>query len=211
MPVSAPKIITCSQWGARKPKRAIVVVGRPDKCLVHHTDGHGIIHATTPDGAWTQAIAYAQTLQGVHMIDRGWNDSGHSFLIMRSGLILQGRWGTVTAIEHGRMVESAHCPGQNGNPGVEFEHIPGEVLTAAQEAAGIRLFAWIMAHCAISPTALYGHNDFYNTECPDNLHPLIKGWRARIAWEINRYGRVSAPTGGFRRANRAVQKEIKMK
>jgi hypothetical protein len=37
--------------------------------------------------------------------------------------VLQGRWLTVSAIEAGHMVVSAHCPGQNGQIGIEHEHL----------------------------------------------------------------------------------------
>lgn len=211
MTVPAPSIIVCSEWGARKPHAKPRIVGRPDKCLVHHTDGHHPEISMPTVESREEAVAYARAIQRLHMDDRGWNDSGHNFLVARNGLILQGRWGTVSAIQHGRMVESAHCPGQNGNPGVEFEHLPGESLSIAQYNSGTWLYAWIMDRCGIPPTALFGHHDFYATQCPDTLYPLIKKWRGTIAAFINFHGRGSVSRGGAWRAPRAVRREIRSK
>lgn len=211
MPVPAPHIITCPQWGAVRPKRKPKLVGRPDKALVHHTDGH---HPESGGAGESreEAIAYARALQHLHMSEpRNWNDSGHNFLVTRSGLVLQGRWGTVSAIENGRMVDSAHCPGQNHNPGVEFEHLPGETLPLVQVNAGLHLYAWIFDKCAISPTQLFGHHDFYNTQCPDTLYPLIKTWRLALAQIITVYGRGSARSRGAARASLAVRRELRRK
>lgn len=208
MSVPAPPIITCAQWGARKPKVRPAVVGKPVRGIVHHTDGHHPEIANPANESRDEAIKYAQAIQHLHMDIRGWNDSGHNFLVCRNGMILQGRWGSVSAIERGRMVESAHCPGQNDQPGVEYEHLPIEPITMAQEVSGIHLWAWIFDRCGISPTALYGHHDFYNTDCPDTLYPLIRVWRGSIASALIHYGRGSAGHGGRLRTSLAVRGEI---
>jgi hypothetical protein len=76
----------------------------------------------------------------------------------------------VRAIEAGKMVVSAHCPGQNDQIGIEFEHAGTEPMTGPQRNSGARLMAW----CADQ----YGktlvmpgrpHKDFFNTQCPANL------------------------------------------
>src|SRR4051794_36740410 len=107
-------IKTCPEWGARAPARDIEIVGKARRIIIHHTAGH---HRELDDPADTsreEAIRYARDIQAFHMgPERGWIDSGHNFLVMRNGMILQGRWQTVSAIQAGRMVRSAHCPGQN--------------------------------------------------------------------------------------------------
>lgn len=209
MPVPTPPIVTCPQWGAKKPRKKPRVVRCADHALLHHTAGH-VHHTPSSSGSGLgYAVAYARALQRYHMEANGWNDSGHSFLITRTGIILQGRWGTVSAIQHGRMVESAHCPSHNDAPGVEFEHVSGEDPTPEQVAAGVRLYAWIFDRCGIRATRLYGHRDFYATACPDNLYQLIPVWRGRIAKTLNEYGRGGAPSGGALRAPRAVRREIR--
>ena len=47
------------------------------------------------------------------------------------------------AVKKGRMVVSAHCPGQNTQPGIEHEHNGTERMTKAQFAASAQLIAWI--------------------------------------------------------------------
>lgn len=208
MSVPAPPIITCPQWDARKPKRKPTVVKSADHALVHHTAGHHPELVGTRNESREEAIAYAKALQRYHMDTNGWADSGHNFLICRNGLILQGRWGTVTAIQHGRMVVSAHCPSHNDAVGVEFEHVHGELPTKAQTSAGIWLYAWAFDKLTIRASRLYGHRDFYATACPDDLYHLIPEWRGKIASVINHYGRGRAPHGGVWRAARAVRSEI---
>ena len=85
---------------------------------------------------------FAREIQAFHM-KQGWNDSGHNFLVCRNGLILQGRWLTVSSIQAQHMVRSAHCPGQNEQIGIEHEHLGNEEMTKQQREASARLMAWI--------------------------------------------------------------------
>jgi hypothetical protein len=182
--VPAPPIVVCSQWGANPPTRRPELCGRPARIVVHHTAGHGPATVPGPAGELEAAKAYARALQHLHQQVNGWADSGHNFLVMRSGLILQGRWGTVTAIEHGRMVVSAHCPGQNDQPGVEHENLGDEAMTPQQHQASVDLLAWIADRCAIRPTELYGHSVFYPTACPGSLAAGIPRLRLDVAAEL---------------------------
>lgn len=189
MSVAAPPIIVCKTWGAAPGKARPTVVGRPDKIIIHHTDGHSTPSPSVNSPLTSSASAYARMLQSDMQNRRGWDDSGHNFLVMRSGLILQGRWGTVAAIERGRMVMSAHCIGQNQNPGIEHEHVVGESLTPEQGLSTVWLMAWICDRTGISPTALYGHDVFYPTACPSNLGSMILQLRMQVAAKINADGR----------------------
>lgn len=182
MRVPAPPIVTCPQWGARPPKSPPVQVGAPRLAVIHHTAGL----APASPSILEQGKAYARALQHLHMDVNGWNDSGHNFLIMRSGVILQGRWGTVTAIEHGRMVISAHCPGENDQPGLEHEHISGP-MTAAQFDASSRLLAWICDLTGVRPTQLHGHREYYPTACPAELEAQLPALRLRVASVLTHY------------------------
>ena len=78
-------------------------------------------------------------VQHDHMVNRGFIDSGHNFLVTRSGHVLEGRHGSLEAIKAGVMVDSADCRTQNHQPDVEHEHVHGEQLTAAQREASLRL------------------------------------------------------------------------
>lgn len=189
MRIAAPPIIVCSEWGARRPRSRPQLAGRPVRSLFHHTAGHAPEPASQAYDAWAQACEYARALQHYHMDVNGWNDSGHNFLVMRSGVIVQGRWGTVTAIEHGRMVWSAHCPGQNDQPGVEHEHVDEATLTPLQLAASVWLHAWIFDRCGIRPTEIYGHRIYYNTACPGALTADVPAFRLAVAAKLNEHGR----------------------
>lgn len=183
-----PPILTCPNWDALPPKARPVVTDRPDKIVFHHTAGHVPDIKPRLNERYRSAIEYAQALQRYHMLTNGWNDSGHNFLVTRAGVIVQGRWGSVIAIEHGRMVVSAHCPGQNNNPGIEHEHIAGELMTQEQINATVLLMTWICNRTGIRPTEIYPHSLFYNTDCPDNLVNAIKDIRLRVARYLTKCG-----------------------
>lgn len=187
--IKAPPIITCPQWGAKPARGKIVLAGRPNLIVEHHTAGHHPEIANPRDESRAEAIRYARDIQHFHQDTNGWIDSGHSFLVCRNGMILQGRWGTVTAIEHGRMVISAHCPGQNDQPGIEHEHNGDEVMTRLQWTQTVWLQAWIADRCAIRPTELYPHDRYYNTACPANLAESIRALRLDVASKLTAGGK----------------------
>lgn len=189
MPIPAPPIITCPEWGARKPTHKPQLTDRPVRSIFHHTAGHATANDARPGEERMQAITYARALQADMMDRRHWYDSGHNFLVMRSGVIVQGRWGTVTAIEHGRMVVSAHCPGQNDQPGIEHEHVGGEPLTTLQETASVWLHAWIFDRCKIRATAIYPHGLYVATDCPGTLSASLLTFRLKVAGKLTAGGR----------------------
>lgn len=163
-------IITCPEWKARQPTQPITAVGKATRIIFHHTAGHHAELRDPADYSVEEAIRYAQDIQNFHMDSNGWVDSGHNFLVCRNGVILQGRWLTVSAIEAGHMVESAHCPGQNNQIGIEHEHTGSEPMTAKQAEASAQLMAWIADQYrrrTVLPVA--PHSRYYATACPGNL------------------------------------------
>jgi hypothetical protein len=168
------EIITCPQWKARKPKQGIQTVGASNKTIFHHTAGHHRELDGKPKQSREEAIGYAQAIQDFHMDGNGWNDSGHNFLVCRGGWILQGRWLTVSAIQAGHMVSSAHCPGQNTQIGIEHEHFGNEEMTAEQKEASALLMAWVAWHYErenVLPSL--PHSRYFPTSCPANLNEDI--------------------------------------
>jgi hypothetical protein len=159
----AIKIYTVHDWNARRPKAGIRTVNRSERIIFHHTAGH---HRESIQ----EAMQYARDIQAFHMGPNGWIDSGHNFLITRFGHILQGRWLTVSAIQAGHMVLSAHCPGQNDQIGIEHEHLGDELMTKLQRDASARLMAWIAWQynrkvvLPVDP-----HSAHFATACPANL------------------------------------------
>jgi N-acetylmuramoyl-L-alanine amidase len=172
-------IVLASDWGAVAPHGSITRVGRPDKIIFHHTDGHA------PGPSLAQAKQYARSIQRDHMHrSPPFIDSGHNFLVTRAGQILEGRRGSLAAIKDGVMVSSAHCPGQNHNPGIEHEHRGGEAMTDAQRRASLFLHELICRRTGIRPSAVHGHKEFFPTACPAELEPELGRFRRELAQRL---------------------------
>lgn len=178
-------IVTCPEWGARKPAGHIVTVPRSHRIIFHHTAGHHAEISHPHNESLEEAKRYARDIQAFHMgPSRGWVDSGHNFLVTRAGHILQGRWLTVAAIEANHMVISAHCPGFNTQVGIEHEHQGNEQMTKAQREASARLQAWIAYQYGLSSVLpVDPHSAHFPTSCPANLKSEITRIRT-MAQEI---------------------------
>lgn len=178
MAVKCP-IITAPQWGAAKPKSGIETVPASKKIIFHHTAGHHPEVSHPADQSRAESELYARVIQKYHM-SQGWTDSGHNFLICRNGLILQGRWITVSAIQAKHMVRSAHCPGQNEQIGIEHEHMGNEKMTAKQKESSARLMAWIAdQYDRKTVLSVYPHSAYFATSCPANLKADIASIKSR--------------------------------
>lgn len=167
------EIITCNVWGAKRPKSGLQTVGESVRTIFHHTAGHHKNLGNPNIQTREESMQYARDIQGYHM-SQGWNDSGHNFLICRNGLILQGRWLTVSAIQASHMVSSAHCPGQNSQIGIEHEHYGNEEMTKEQKFSSSNLMAWIAWHyerTKVLPSM--PHSKYFPTACPANLNEDI--------------------------------------
>lgn len=169
--VAKPKIVTCAQWGARPARGIIKGRPQPDKTIFHHTAGLG----------GKDKKQYAREIQAYHMDHNGWIDTGNNFTVCTDGTILEGRHGSVDAVDVGRMVDSAHCVGQNGNPGVEHEEIKGP-LTGPQFDATVKLHAWIADRCHLELGDLFRpHREFNATACPGDIASQAPRLRAAVA------------------------------
>jgi hypothetical protein len=172
------EIITCPQWGARKPQQGIATVGASARFIMHHTAGHVRQLGDPSITTRAEAMQYARDIQAFHMDGNGWNDSGHNFLVCRAGYVLQGRWLTVSAIQAQHMVSSAHCPGQNDQIGIEFEHTGTEPMTSEQRLAGAALMAWVCEKYSLRRVLpMHPHRKYYATACPANLATEIEPLR----------------------------------
>lgn len=174
-------IVRCEDWGARPPVSNPVPAGKPSRIIFHHTFGHHPESSGPDDESVEEAKRYARQIQAFHMgPSRGWNDSGHNFLVCRNGVVLEGRHGSVDAIAKGRMVVSAHCPGQNDQPGIEHEHYKEAGLTVEQRRASVALHAWICRSTGVRPTEIYGHGHFFETSCPAELESEVMPMRLLV-------------------------------
>lgn len=179
------KIITCPEWGALKPKTGIETVPASKRIIFHHTASHHIEISDPKIQSRAESEHYARVIQAYHM-KQGWNDSGHNFLICRNGLILQGRWLTVSAIEAHHMVRSAHCPGQNDQIGIEHEHKDNEEMTKVQKEASARLMAWIASQYGLKQVLpVFPHSKYFVTSCPANLKDNISEIMQRAQQILN--------------------------
>lgn len=184
------EMITCPEWKARKPKSPITVIPKSRGIIFHHTAGHHPELSYPTDESVAECVAFAKNIQNQHMAPGGLGsptggiDSGHNFLVCRNGIILQGRWLTVSAIEAGHMVSSAHCPGFNNWIGIEHEHVSGEAMTSAQRRSSARLQAWIAdQYMRATVLRVDPHSKHFPTSCPDNLISEI-GTISKMAQQI---------------------------
>jgi N-acetylmuramoyl-L-alanine amidase len=187
--VRKPKIVTTRKWGAKKANASPVVTGRPDKIIFHHTFGHHPEIENPQNESAEEAMSYARQIQNDHMVNRGFNDSGHNFLVCKNGVILVGRHLSLSAIRAGRMVVSAHAPGANDQPGIEHEHVDEPQMTPKQLEASARLHAWIMSRCGIEADQIFPHKNFVATGCPAQLESDIKRVKKRAKEILEAEGR----------------------
>lgn len=181
-------IITCPDWGALKPKSGIQTIAASRRIIFHHTAGHHQEIENPSAQSRAESERYARAIQSFHM-KQGWTDSGHNFLVCRNGLILQGRWLTVSAIQAKHMVRSAHCPGQNEQIGIEHEHLGQEEMTKQQKEASARLMAWIADQYDKKTTLpVDPHSKYFATACPANLKANIPAIRSRAQQILNAEG-----------------------
>jgi hypothetical protein len=168
-----PPIYGCEAWGARQPSSPVDVLDKkPSKILVHHT--------ATPNVSDLTPAALGQLARAIqtdHMNNRGWPDSGQNFTISRGGYIAEGRHESLRTLLGGQsFVEGAHCVNQNDSSiGIENQGTYTEVQPPGQLFnALIAMCAFICRQYSISPGELYGHRDYWDTECPgDKMYALL--------------------------------------
>jgi hypothetical protein len=176
-----PPIILTNEWGAAPARVPPVYVGKPKRIIFHHTAGHHPEIRLPNDESRAESIRYAKAIQNFHMHGNGWNDSGHNFLVCRNGLILVGRHMSYPAVKRGRMVMSAHCPGQNDQPGIEHEHLGPERMTKEQFSASAHLHAWIIDRCGMgNADCIHPHKQFFNTSCPAELEKELPALKTAV-------------------------------
>lgn len=179
----APTIAGCSRWGAAPATSAITVLEHPpNRIIVHHTDTPNVA-----DRSAAHAFELARAIQRSHF-GNGWIDSGQHFTISRGGVVMEGRHRSLAAAAGGRrQVVGAHCPGQNEvaigieNEGTYSTHAP----PAALYARLVAMSAYLCRSFGIPSTQIYGHRDFFSTDCPgDALYRMLPRLRADVATRI---------------------------
>jgi peptidoglycan hydrolase-like protein with peptidoglycan-binding domain len=176
-----PWIIDCDGWGARPPAAPLQLSGNiTNKIIVHHT-----AYPNSTDYSRDQAVWLAQDIQRLHMDGNGWSDTGQHFTVSRGGYVLEGRRGSLAALDGGEhQMIAAHCPGENGNAiGIENEGIyVTETPTAALLVSLTRLCVTICRQYGLHAYDIFGHWDFRETQCPGaafyRQFPMLRRWVA---------------------------------
>ena len=129
-----------------------------------------IHHTTTPnvtDGSRDAAIALAQRVQNQH-INQQWGDSGQQFTMSRGGFAMEGRHGSLYALQGGEtFILGVHALGFNAYAvGIECEGFymvspPPQSLYAGL----VKLSAFICQQYELSPSRIIGHRDVVKTSC----------------------------------------------
>jgi hypothetical protein len=172
MGFTPPKIIKCSDWGARTPTtKPRELSWKAVGIVVHHT-----VTANTSDVSQDQAFRLALSIQADH-INRGYGDSGQHFTISRGGFILEARHGSLDSVSAGTtMIQGAHTYGGPGKGmrlyndeliGIENEgNYELETPPSALFDSLVLLCAWICQQYGISAQKITGHRILNATACP---------------------------------------------
>jgi N-acetyl-anhydromuramyl-L-alanine amidase AmpD len=187
-----PPIAGCDAWAARPPSVPITMLAsRPLRIIVHHTDT-----PNSTDYSQAHAFSLARSIQNYHMDHNGWIDTGQHFTVSRGGYVMEGRHRSLEALNNGgEDVASAHCIGQNSvSIGIENEgnYVNTDML-ASHYAVLLDLCTGLCTSYGLRAYAIYGHQDFNNTDCPGTrLYGLLSRLRSDVAARIG--GDPTAPT-----------------
>jgi hypothetical protein len=183
--VSAPRVYTRREWGARPPAGTIDYVDRqPDHVVVHHTAGEN-----TTDFSLEAAFEHSRWIQDLHMDGNGWIDSGQQLTISRGGYVMEGRALSLRAIYERQHVIGAQTAGHNSHTiGIENEGIyVSEPVPDALFNSIVRTCAWLCEVYQLDPQeAIVGHRDYVSTTvCPgDVLYTRLPELRNRVEEQL---------------------------
>ncbi len=181
-----PRVYTRKEWGALKPRHVPKILGRaPDHIIVHHTASPNV--ADTSKG---HAFGLSRQIQRFHMEGRGWDDIGEQLTISRGGFVMEGRLGSLQAIQRNDLVVGAQSLHHNAHTiGIENEgtYIHDAVPAKLWEAL-VDVCTWLCtAHTLDPATAIVGHRDYNSTDCPgDVLYHRLPELRKTVARALAR-------------------------
>ena len=182
--VAAPEISSCEDWGARPDTGLTPLDNSPNKIVIHHTASDN-----SDDLSKEHAHELAYTIQGWHMEENGWADSGQHFTISRGGHVCEGRHTSLQHLQDGAgFVQGAHAPGANTDGiGIENEGTYMDVEPTQEQWDGLVAFcAYACAQYGIDPNEIYGHRDFSSTTCPgDAFYAKLPQLKEEVAAALN--------------------------
>ena len=190
-PLPAPAFITCQQWGARSPRKAITMGTKPTHVAIHHT-------ATANRGARTRAAedSFVRSIQASHMArNTDVRDTLQNFTVTQGARVYEGRHRSLEAVRSGRLSAiGGHIRGGDAANqkavGIETEGTFSSVLPGvSQYRALVHLVAYICQQYAIPVRNILGHRDFAGnstTECCGNaFYPKLASLRRDVAATLN--------------------------
>src|SRR5438067_5060061 len=167
--VTAPRIYSTAEWGARPPAGTIVVENHKPTYIVVH---HAVDPPANNDFSLDRAFYVARFIQNLHMDKNGWIESGQQFTNSRGGYITEGRHRSLEILRGG----TQHVQGANvGNHNSEVIGIENEGLYSTVDVPQalwdslVSLVAYIAHQYGITPEFIKGHRDFNSTECPGQV------------------------------------------
>ena len=167
--VTAPRIYSTAEWGARPPAGTIVVENHKPTYIVVH---HAVDPPANNDFSLDRAFYVARFIQNLHMDTRGWIDSGQQFTNSRGGFVTEGRHRSLEVLRGGtKHVQGANVGNHNSEClGIENEGMYSTVdVPQALWDSLVNLVAYIAQQYGISPEFIKGHRDFNSTECPGQV------------------------------------------
>lgn len=188
-----PPVHSRGAWQARPPKdRAVVLAGRPDHIVVHHT-----ATPNTTDFSVGHAYELSRGIQHFHMYGRGWSDIGEQLTISRGGHVMEGRNRSLRAILAGRHVVGAQTLHHNSHTlGIENEGTYMRTpVPAPLWSSLVGVCAWLCSVYDLNPyRAIVGHRDYNSTDCPgDVLYARLPELRRQTAHVLHGPGPAPIP------------------
>ncbi|NTW39956.1 MAG: DUF4214 domain-containing protein, partial [Cellulomonadaceae bacterium] len=199
--VSAPRVISRAEWGARPQVCTPDVATRLVGAVVHHTAG------TNAYSSVAQAEQQIRGDQAYHIDGRGWCDIGYNFIVDKWGNIYEGRANSL-----GQAVIGVHAGGFNtGTVGVSMLGTYDAAPSSATVQSVGQIIGWRLGAYGVAPQAtmayttgagqnsrfqnetvvlprVMGHRDVAYTACPGNggyaVLPAIRSIAAGIASQV---------------------------
>lgn len=180
-----PRIYTCAEWGAVKPRHGSDV-NEPVGIVIHHTAGANRVVPTDPAKDKAQCFQIARAIQKEHMgREERIADSLQHFTLFRSGLICEGRRGSLAAAIAGDILAGGHTGNKRTNAvqwGIECEgRYDGSArMPERQWLALVELCAWLTYWGNVQSAAITGHKQHSSTACPGHLMDRLPELRTAV-------------------------------
>ncbi|MDI3331542.1 MAG: peptidoglycan-binding protein [Micrococcus sp.] len=184
--VGRPAIISTAAWQAQPVDALPLITRAPGYLVIHHTT-----HQNSSDFSLDGAHALARLLQRNHLRN-GWADTGQQFTIGRGGHILEGRHGSLAALDAGdRFVQGAHAYGFNDHSvGIEVDGLyMTAVPTQGQWRALVHLCAYACLQYGIAVEDIIAHRDVPGAQthcCGDAFYARLPALRHDVAAALGR-------------------------